>query len=88
MLIVKPPAMLSNSLTRDMGLKAGPLLLSTLVKHYFDRARDRESVGPDRLARDEILYDEVFQLIKVSRLCVHCISWLTVGQSFMHESTL
>ncbi|XP_006461294.1 hypothetical protein AGABI2DRAFT_221981 [Agaricus bisporus var. bisporus H97] len=64
--------MLSNSLTRDMGLKAGPVLLYALVKHYFDRVKDRESLGSDRLARqDEVLYDEVFHLIK----------------SFMHEST-
>jgi hypothetical protein len=66
--------MLSNSLTRDMSLKAGPLLLSTLVKHCFDRTRDREPASPDRLAgQDEILYDEVFQLVKVSRWRVLCI---------------
>lgn len=68
------PIMLSNSLTRDMGLKAGPVLLYALVKHYFDRVKDRESLGSDRLARqDEVLYDEVFHLIKAGLFCLRLI---------------
>ena len=61
--------MLSNSLTRDMGLKVGPVMLGTFVKHYFDRVKARESADPDTLLRqDEILYDEAFNIIKASEL--------------------
>ncbi|KXN87458.1 AB hydrolase superfamily protein C4A8.06c [Leucoagaricus sp. SymC.cos] len=64
--------MLSNSLTRDMGLKVGPVMLGTFVKHYFDRVKSRDSADPGRLLKqDEILYDEAFHIIK----------------SFLHEST-
>ncbi|KAJ3572100.1 hypothetical protein NP233_g3309 [Leucocoprinus birnbaumii] len=64
--------MFSNSLTRDMGLKVGPVMLGTFVKHYFDRVKSRDSANPDQLLKqDEILYDEAFHVIK----------------SFMHEST-
>ncbi|KAF9446511.1 alpha/beta-hydrolase [Macrolepiota fuliginosa MF-IS2] len=57
--------MLSNSLTRDMGLKVGPVMLGTFIKHYFDRVKTRESADPDKLLRqDEILYDEAFNIIR------------------------
>ncbi|TBU41951.1 alpha/beta-hydrolase [Dichomitus squalens] len=54
-----------NSLTRNAGLKLGPIILETLVKHYFDRiAKDHESEESTRLRREELLYDEAFIVIK------------------------
>lgn len=58
--------MLSNSLTRDMGLKVGPVMLGTFAKHYFDRLKSRDQADPDQLLKqDEILYDTAFHIIKV-----------------------
>ena len=55
-----------NSLTRKAGLKLGPIILETLVKHYFERiAKDHESQESTRLRREELLYDEAFNIIKV-----------------------
>ncbi|KAI0790560.1 hypothetical protein C8Q75DRAFT_806462 [Abortiporus biennis] len=56
-----------NTLTRDAGIKIGPLLLETLLKHYFDRVLKDEDVDPKdstRLRRDELLYDEAFNIVK------------------------
>jgi len=59
--------MLSNSLTLDMGLKLGPVMLGTFAKHYFDRLKSRGQADPDQLLKqDEILYDTAFHIIKVS----------------------
>lgn len=67
--------MLSNSLTRDMGLKVGPVVLGTFIKHYFDRVKTRESTDPDKLLKqDEILYDEAFNIIKVGHSSCSAIS--------------
>ncbi|EGO26401.1 hypothetical protein SERLADRAFT_414458 [Serpula lacrymans var. lacrymans S7.9] len=56
-----------NSLTRKAGLKLGPIVLETLVKHYFDRIR-KESVhggkAVTQLRQDELLYDEAFNIVK------------------------
>ena len=55
-----------NSLTRDAGLKLGPIVLETLVKHYFDRMKkDNASKTSIRLRQDELLYDETFVIVKV-----------------------
>ncbi|KAL5512614.1 hypothetical protein ACEPAG_3267 [Sanghuangporus baumii] len=63
-----------NALTTHVGLKAGPWFLETLVRHYFDRmfhdrkegVRDADSTNDDsgKLRRDELLYDEVFHIVK------------------------
>lgn len=65
-----------NSLTRQAGVKLGPLLLETLVKHYFDRlVKEDESQGRvmTKLRQDELLYDEAFNIVKVGsqyhRIC-------------------
>lgn len=61
-----------NSLTREAGVKIGPLLLETLVKHYFDRFL-KDNISPDRatnrLRQDELLYDEAFIVVKVCTPC-------------------
>lgn len=60
--------MYSNSLTREVGLKAGPILLENLIKHYFDRLKsdtvDNLNSGI-RLKQDDILYDAAFTIAKV-----------------------
>ena len=62
-----------NSLTRQAGVKLGPLLLETLVKHYFDRLVSENETHDrvmTRLRQDELLYDEAFNIVKVrARLC-------------------
>lgn len=55
-----------NSLTRQAGLKLGPIFLDTLVKHYFERMRkDNASKTNIQLRQDELLYDETFVIVKV-----------------------
>ncbi|KAJ7647735.1 hypothetical protein FB45DRAFT_1052164 [Roridomyces roridus] len=54
---------MSGNLTAQAGLRIGPLVLETLVKHYFDRLKaSKEPVT--QLKRDELLYDEAFTIIK------------------------
>lgn len=56
-----------NALTRTAGLKLGPIALDTLFKHYFDRVK-KEKADDDlpftQLRQDELLYDEVFNIVK------------------------
>jgi hypothetical protein len=53
-----------------MGLKVGPVVLGTFIKHYFDRVKSRETADPDELLKqDEILYDEAFHVLKVGCSC-------------------
>ena len=62
-----------NSLTREAGLKLGPILLETLVKHYFDRIKKESArVGRTQLRQDELLYDEAFSIVKV---CPSAFVW-------------
>ncbi|KAH7928695.1 alpha/beta-hydrolase [Leucogyrophana mollusca] len=58
-----------NSLTRKAGLRLGPIVLETLVKHYFDRIKKdnvRDGKIAAQLRQDELLYDEAFNIVKVS----------------------
>lgn len=59
-----------NNLTTQAGLKIGPIVLETLVKHYFDRIKHktREDNPVTRLRQDELLYDEAFNIVKVRGL--------------------
>jgi hypothetical protein len=63
-----------NNLTTQAGLKIGPIVLETLVKHYFDRLRGRteEDHPITQLRQDELLYDEAFSIVKV-RNCKNII---------------
>ena len=64
-----------NSLTREASVRFGPLLLETLLKHYFDRLlKDKiDSTSQGRvltqLRKDELLYDEAFIIVKVRVNC-------------------
>ncbi|KAI9460342.1 hypothetical protein F5148DRAFT_1216989 [Russula earlei] len=53
-----------NSLTRRVGLTVGPLFLETLVKHYFARVVKDASKPGVPLLREELLYDEAFNIVK------------------------
>ncbi|CAE6346975.1 unnamed protein product [Rhizoctonia solani] len=48
------------SLTTTMGVKLGPLVLGTLFKHYLER----HNVTRDSKARNELLFDEAFIIVK------------------------
>jgi hypothetical protein len=63
-----------NTLTGDMGLKLGPIVLETLARHYLDRLRkDQGQLNRVQLRQDEVLYDSAFHVIKVRLdLCHSC----------------
>ncbi|KAJ7125142.1 Alpha/Beta hydrolase protein [Mycena epipterygia] len=66
-----------NNLTTQAGLKIGPIVLETLVKHYFDRIKHktREDNPVTRLRQDELLYDEAFNIVKafLNASCYHTV---------------
>ncbi|KAJ2918541.1 hypothetical protein MD484_g1828, partial [Candolleomyces efflorescens] len=51
-----------NALTRDIGFKVGPLLLEVFAKHY--RRSEGEEEGGVKLRKNEILFDEAFNIVK------------------------
>ncbi|KAI0767053.1 hypothetical protein C8Q74DRAFT_927808 [Fomes fomentarius] len=54
-----------NALTRNTGLTLGPIILETLVKHYFERlSKESDSEESTKLRKEELLYDEAFNIIK------------------------
>lgn len=54
-----------SALTRDVGFKIGPVLLDVLAKHYFDKRKENgDSPESVKLRKDEILFDEAFNLVK------------------------
>jgi hypothetical protein len=64
-----------NSLAGSTGIKLGPVMFETLLKHYFERVG-----GPSQdvvqLRKDEILYDEAFNVVKV---CVGLLHGICIG---------
>lgn len=54
-----------NALTTDIGLRVGPLVLETLIAHYFERLKRDSDKDKTRLRQDELLYDQVFNVVKV-----------------------
>lgn len=65
-----------NSLTRSVGLRVGPIVLETLVKHYLEKIKrdfvqlntnkDEEKQELVQLRQDELMYDEIFTIVKAS----------------------
>ena len=53
-------SMVPNSLTRNAGLRLRPIFFETLFRHYL--AKDEDAVP---LRMDELLYDEVFNIVRV-----------------------
>jgi len=69
-----------NALTTDVGLRVGPLVLGTLIKHYLDRRRrsDAEQKIPTPLQDSELLYHEIFSVVKVEYvdiICAYHLMW-------------
>lgn len=58
-----------NTLTTQAGLKIGPIVFETLLKHYFERFKNSQThaEGSTLLRKEELLYDEAFNVCKVSR---------------------
>jgi hypothetical protein len=56
---------LVNSLTGSAGFKLGPVLFETLVRHYFEGLGSSQTDEYVKLRKDEILYDEAFNVVKV-----------------------
>lgn len=55
-----------NTLLAESALRAGPLVLETLVKHYFAKLkRDTEKQAKTKLSEEDLLYDQAFTIIKV-----------------------
>lgn len=55
-----------NALTRDVGIKVGPVMLDVLVKHYFDRLKnDHASGSGGSMKQENVLYHEAFTIVKV-----------------------
>lgn len=81
-----------NTLTTDVGLKVGPVLLETLVKHYLERLKKNSSHDPasTQLKHDELLYHEVFNVVKVrlnSSLSAPFQTFFGGFQSFMKAAS-
>ncbi|KAI6095066.1 hypothetical protein F5141DRAFT_1162759 [Pisolithus sp. B1] len=55
---------MSNPLTRHAGFRLGPIVLGTLVRHYFDRLTKKNGKVLTQLMQDELLYDEAFNIVK------------------------
>ncbi|KAI0253632.1 hypothetical protein BJV78DRAFT_1152772 [Lactifluus subvellereus] len=73
-----------NSLTRRVSLTAGPLFFETLVKHYFARVvRDSSKTGVP-LRKEELLYDEAFNINFLDASTRHTVEEL---QSFSNVRT-
>ncbi|PBK95203.1 alpha/beta-hydrolase [Armillaria gallica] len=61
-----PRGMPVNPLTARTVLRAPPLLLKTLLKHYFNRVvKKKPGKSSTQLRHDELLYDETFSLLKM-----------------------
>jgi hypothetical protein len=74
-----------NSLTGSVGLKLGPLMVETLLKHYFERP-GAEKQASVQLREDELLYDEAFNVVKVRAYSIRSTDPET-GQTFLDAST-
>lgn len=56
-------------LLRNVGASFGPIVLETLVKHYFERLKNEAPDGKNttQLRKDELLYDQAFSIVKVRK---------------------
>ncbi|KAF9560975.1 alpha/beta-hydrolase [Agrocybe pediades] len=77
-----------NTLTRDVSLKVGPVILDVLVKHYFDRLKSDTDAnqGESTLKKDDVLYHEAFTIVKAF---LHASTFHTIEelQSFSNTRT-
>lgn len=58
-----------NALTAEVSLRVAPLVLDTLIKHYFERLKLAilNANPASRLRQEELLYDEAFNVVRVCR---------------------
>ncbi|KAG5339479.1 hypothetical protein C0989_004066 [Termitomyces sp. Mn162] len=71
-----------NALTAETGFKVGPVVLETLVKHYFERRKTGNATT--QLRQDELMYDEVFNVVKVSSTArLHSYGLTLLSKSFL-----
>ena len=78
-----------NLLTTRVTLNTGPLFFGTLVKHYFARiVSDGSKIGVP-LRREELLYDEAFNIAKVllAVYLVNPIECYHSSKGFMNVAT-
>lgn len=58
-----------KALTGEVMLKVGPVVVETLVKHYFEGIKktihNPEDDSLTKLRKDELLYDEAFNVARV-----------------------
>lgn len=80
-----------NSLTRNVGLRVGPIVLETLVKHYLEKikrdfvqnhgSKEKDRDGTVQLRQDELIYDEIFVVVKASFIrSVACIFLISISR--------
>jgi hypothetical protein len=56
-----------NAFTRTVSLQFGPVVLTTFIKHYLARYNANDDDEHDQmtdLRKGELIYDEVFNVIK------------------------
>jgi hypothetical protein len=53
------------TLTQTAGLKVAPLFFQSLVKHYYGKVVKDPSSSRVPLRDEELLYDQVFSVVKV-----------------------
>jgi hypothetical protein len=77
---------MANALTGQVGVTLVPIVLDTLVKHYFNHLRKEASSGKNttQLRQDELLYDQAFRIVKVSD-CEMILVTLPLSVAFMPE---
>ena len=78
-----------NLLTTRVTLNTGPLFFGTLFKHYFARVvSDGSKIGVP-LRREELLYDEAFNIAKVllAAYFVNPIECYHSSKGFMNVAT-
>ncbi|KAI0317105.1 hypothetical protein OF83DRAFT_1172261 [Amylostereum chailletii] len=80
---------MSNPLTREAGFKLGPIVLGTLVKHYLEKVTRDAEVKDVRvpLRKDELLYDEVFHIVKAFMSQASAKHTVEELQSFSNTAT-
>lgn len=78
-----------NSLTTKVGATFGPIILETLVKHYFERLKKdiHKGKSTNQLRQDELLYDEAFNVVKVI-LVVYFYVCIETDSNFRTSSLL
>lgn len=77
-----------NVLTSEVGIKIGPIVLETLVKHYFERTLKNTNLngtGSTQLRKDELLYDEAFNIVKVRSPISSTVRNLTTSSLLRHS---